>query len=159
MRLDDGDTVDAIRLYNESLEMPGGADAAKEVYFNIGIAHQQEGRLANARTQFQQSFRADPTYVQALIAIGDLYVTSVQGCGSFEREDRAVYWLAADYFDRAAGTSSLEAFKSQARNRVSSIRRFFPTAEDKFFKSWNPGDKYAIDYGCYSWIGESTTVR
>lgn len=159
MRLDDGDTADAIKLYNASLDMPGGKDAAKEVYFNIGIAHQQEGRLANARTQFNQSLKADPTYVQALIAIGDLYVTAVQGCGSFEREDRAVYWLAADYFDRAAAASGIEALKNQARNRVTNIRRFFPTAEDKFFKAWNPGDKYTIDYGCYSWIGESTSVR
>ena len=159
MRLDDGDTEEAIDLYKRSLDMPGGADAAKEVYFNLGIAHQQEGRLANARTQFNQSLKADAAYVQALIAIGDLYVTAVQGCGSFEREDRAVYWLAADYFDRAAAATNMDALKNQARQRVNNIRKFFPTAEDKFFKNWNPGDRYTIDYGCYTWIGESTTVR
>ena len=159
MRLDDGDTEDAISLYNSSLGMEGGMDAAKEVYFNIGIAHQQEGRLASARTQFSRSLKADASYVQALVAIGDLYVTAVQGCGSFEREDRAVYWLAADYFDRAAASTDMAALKNQARQRVNSIRKFFPTAEDKFFKNWNPGDRYAVDYGCYTWIGESTTVR
>ena len=159
MRLDDGDTEEAIDLYKRSLDMPGGADAAKEVYFNLGIAHQQEGRLANARTQFNQSLKADAAYVQALIAIGDLYVTAVQGCGSFEREDRAVYWLAADYFERAAAATNMDALKNQARQRVNNIRKFFPTAEDKFFKNWNPGDRYTIDYGCYTWIGESTTVR
>jgi len=159
MRLDDGDTEVAIQLYNESLDLPGGMDAAKEVYFNIGIAHQQEGRLASSRTQFNRSLRADPSYAQALIAIGDLYVTAVQGCGSFEREDRAVYWLAADYFDRASATAEIAAIKNQARQRVNNIRKFFPTAEDKFFKNWNPGDRYTIDYGCYAWIGESTTVR
>ena len=159
MRLDDGDTDEAIRLYNESLEMDGGPEAAREVYFNIGIAHQQDGRLASARSQFNRSYQADPTYVQALIAIGDLYVTSVQGCGSFEREDRAVYWLAADYFDRAAARAEIPAIKNQARQRTASIRRYFPTAEDKFFKNWNPGDRYTIDYGCYTWVGETTTVR
>ena len=159
MRLDDGDTAESIRLYTESLKMPGGMEAAKEVYFNIGIAHQQEGRLANARSQFLASLKADPTYVQALIAVGDLYVTAVQGCGSFEREDRAVYWLAADYFDKAASVAEMDALKNQARQRVNNIRRFFPTAEDKFFKNWNPGDRYTVDYGCYTWIGESTTVR
>ncbi|MDA1028037.1 MAG: hypothetical protein O3B41_03170 [Bacteroidetes bacterium] len=159
MRLDDGDTADAIKLYESSMALPGGSEAAKEVYFNIGIAHQQEGRLANARTQFKLSLKADPTFTQALIAIGDLYVTAVQGCGSFEREDRAVYWLAADYFDRAASSSNVDAIKNQAKNRVNSIRRFFPSAEDKFFKAWSPGDKYAVDFGCYSWIGESTSVR
>lgn len=159
MRLDDGDTVEGIRLYMESLEMEGGAEAAREVYFNIGIGHQQEGRLASARTQFNRSLRTDPTYVEALLAIGDLYVTAVQGCGSFEREDRAVYWLAADYFDRAASRAKLAAMKTQARQRTANIRRFFPSTEDKFFKNWSPGDRYAIDYGCYTWIGETTTVR
>ncbi len=159
MRLDDGDTAEAIRLYEASLTMEGGEDAAKEVYFNIGIGHQQEGRLASARSQFRRAINSDPTYVQALIAIGDLYVTSVQGCGSFEREDRAVYWLAADYFNRATSRADTETYKNQARQRASDIQRFFPTAEDKFFKNWTTGDRYAVDYGCYTWVGETTTVR
>ncbi|MDE2995642.1 MAG: tetratricopeptide repeat protein [Bacteroidota bacterium] len=159
MRLDDGDTDEAIRLYEESLDLEGGADAAREVYFNIGIAHQQEGRLASARAQFRRALQEDASYVQALIAIGDLYQTAVQGCGSFEREDRAVYWLAADYFDRAASRAEEDVYRNQARQRSQQIQRFFPTAEDKFFKNWNPGDRYTIDYGCYSWIGETTTVR
>lgn len=159
MRLDDGDTEEAIRLYEESLDMEGNQEAAREVYFNIGIAHQQEGRLASARSQFRRALDADPSYVQALIAIGDLYQTAVQGCGSFEREDRAVYWLAADYFDRAASRAENDAYANQARQRRQQIQRFFPTAEDKFFKNWNPGDRYTINYGCYTWIGETTTVR
>jgi tetratricopeptide (TPR) repeat protein len=159
MRLEDGDSEDAIRLYEASLAMEGGADSAREVYYNIGIAHQQEGRLARARTAFRQALNADPDYAIALIAIGDLYVSAVQGCGSFEREDRAVYWLAADYFERAAARASDDRIAQQARSRVSNIARFFPTAEDKFFKNWNPGDRFAIDFGCYTWINESTTVR
>lgn len=159
MRLDDGDTEEAIRLYEESLDMEGGQEAAREVYFNIGIAHQQEGRLASARSQFRRALDADASYVQALIAIGDLYVSAVQGCGTFEREDRAVYWLAADYFDRAASRAESDAYANQARQRRQNIQRFFPTAEDKFFKNWNPGDRFTIDYGCYTWISETTSVR
>ena len=83
----------------------------------------------------------------------------MQGCGSFEREDRAVYWLAADYFDRAASRADTDTYRNQARQRASDIRRFFPTAEDKFFKNWTAGDRYTIDYGCYTWVGETTTVR
>lgn len=158
MRLEDGQTDEAIRLYQESLELPGGPEGARESYFNIGIAHQQEGRLSRARTSFRQALQADPSYGAALIAIADLYVSAVQGCGTFEREDRAVYWLAADYYQRAASRGS-DAEAVHARSRLSQIQRYMPTAEDKFFKGWNEGDSYTIDYGCYSWIGESTTVR
>jgi len=157
MRLDDGDTDTAIGLYKESLEMEGGQDAAKEVYYNIGLAEQQEGRLSRARTSFRTSLQADRNFGSAIIAIGDLYVSAVQGCGSFEREDRAVYWLAADYFERAAARD--EGSVSQARSRLSTIRRLFPNAEDKFFKKWNTGEDFRIDYGCYTWIGETTKVR
>ena len=157
MRLEDGQADEAISLYEESLTMDGGPEAAKEVYFNIGIAHQQEGRLSRARTAFRQSLQADPNYGAALLAVGDLYMTAVQGCGSFEREDRAVYWLAADYFDRAAARDP--SVSSQARQRLNSIRRLMPTAEDKFFKSWTAGDSYTVNYGCYAWMGETTRVR
>ncbi|GMQ80872.1 MAG: hypothetical protein BMS9Abin05_0301 [Rhodothermia bacterium] len=157
MRLDDGDTDGAIKLYNQSLEIDGGQDAAREVYFNIGIAHQQEGRLSRARTSYRQALRVDNDFGEALMAIGDLYVASVQACGSFEREDRAVYWLAADYFERARRLD--DRVSAQVRSRISTISQLFPTAEDKFFKNWTPGDSYRIDYGCYTWIGETTRVR
>ncbi|WP_456426842.1 tetratricopeptide repeat protein [Rhodocaloribacter sp.] len=157
MRLEDGDTEEAIRLYQKSLELDGGKENAREVYYNIGIAHQQEGRLSRARTAFRKALQADPNYGLALIAIGDLYVQSVQNCGSFEREDRAVYWLATDYFERAKARDPSVA--NMANQRIKNIRRFYPTAEDKFFKGWNAGDKYTINYGCYEWINETTTVR
>jgi tetratricopeptide (TPR) repeat protein len=157
MRLEDGQADEAIDLYQQSLEMEGGTEAAREVYYNIGIAHQQEGRMSRARTAFRQSLQVDSDYGAAILAIGDIYMTSVQNCGSFEREDRAVYWLAADYFDRAAARD--QSSVNPARQRLNSIRRLMPTAEDKFFKGWKGGDSYTINYGCYSWIGESTRVR
>lgn len=157
MRLDDGDAETAIGLYTESLDMPGGSDAAREVHFNIGIAEQELERFSRARASFRRALREDANFGRALIAIGDLYQAAVQGCGSFEREDRAVYWLATDYFDRAAARDP--GSTTQARQRASSLRNLYPTAEDKFFKGWKTGDRFSIDFGCYTWIGESTTVR
>lgn len=157
MRLEDGDADEAIRLFEESLKMEGGQENAREVYYNIGVAHQQAGRFARARTAFRKALEADPNFGMALIAIGDLYVQAVQQCGSFEREDRAVYWLATDYYERARARDPQVA--NLANQRINSIRRFYPTAEDKFFKQWNDGDPYKIDYGCYTWINETTRVR
>jgi len=157
MRLDDGDADAAIELYTESLEMPDGKSAAREVHYNIGVAEQELERYSRARSSYRRALNQDANYGPALIAIGDLYQTAVQGCGEFEREDRAVYWLATDYFDRAAARDPNVAI--QARQRATSLRALYPTAEDKFFKDWKTGDKYTVDYGCYTWIGETTTVR
>lgn len=157
MRLDDGDAEAAIELYTQSLEMEGGASAGREVQFNIGVAEQELERFSRARAAYRRALREDPNFGRALIAIGDLYQATVQGCGSFEREDRAVYWLATDYFERAAARD--ESVTATARQRASSLRSLYPTAEDKFFKSWKAGDRYTVDYGCYTWINETTTIR
>lgn len=160
MRLDDGDTAEAIKMYEQSLTMPGGQDAAREVYYNIGIAHQQEGRLSKARVAFRKALELDPNYGLALIGIGDLYVSAVANCGSFEREDRTVYWLATDYFERAKAKDPSVA--RMANQRIRNIRRSYPDQEALFFKNWTPGESFRIDGSispCYAWIGETTRIR
>jgi len=160
MRLGDGDSEEAIKLYEKSLTLDNGADAAREVHYNIGIAQQQEGRFSRARTEFRKTIKADPSYGSAYLAIGDLYVQAVQNCGSFEREDRTVYWLAADYFERAKAKDA--SVTSQANQRLRSIHRFFPDAEALFFKGWKEGASFKIDSSvgqCYAWINETTHVR
>ncbi len=159
MRLDDGDTE---RQF-DSTKSPSIWKAARRrlarVYFNIGIAHQQEGRLASAGrssvAHSMQILRMSRRSLQSATCTRRRFRVADRLSG----EDRAVYWLAADYFDRAASRAENDAYANQARQRRQQIQRFFPTAEDKFFKNWNPGDRYTINYGCYTWIGETTTVR
>lgn len=158
LHLQDGNIDEAIAYYERALEMPDTPDnVRRDVLFNLGIAKQQEGNLAEARRYFRRALEIDSGYGQAYIAIGDLYATAVSNCGSFEREDRAVYWLAVDYYQRAKANDPNVA--GQADQKISTYRRSFPDQEALFFKDWSPGDSYRIDYGCYSWIGESTTVK
>lgn len=157
MHLEDGEAAEALELYEKALELPGAEELRRDIYFNMGIAQQQMGRLQNARADFRRSLEEDPSFGQAHIAIGDLYVTAVSECGSFERDDRAVYWLAVDYYERAKATDPNLA--SQANQKISTYRRTFPDQEMLFFKNWEPGQSITINYGCYSWIGETTTVR
>ena len=157
MRLEDGDARGAYQLYERALQMDGAEDRRRDIYFNMGIAQQQIGSLQNARRHFRQALDIDSNFGPAYIAIGDLYVTQVGNCGSFEREDRAVYWLAVDYYERAASRDASVA--NQARQKARSYSGSFPSSEDLFFRGWSAGDSYQVNYGCYSWIGESTTVR
>jgi len=158
MHLEDGEAEEALELYEQALELPGADEGLKrDIYYNMGTAQQQLGRLSNARADFRRALDEDPNFGQAYIAIGDLYVTAVSECGSFERDDRAVYWLAVDYYERAKSVDPELA--SQANQKISTYRRTFPDQEMLFFKNWEAGQSHRIDYGCYSWIGETTTVR
>ncbi len=157
MKLDDGEAEEAFALFERALEQTGGTENAREIYYNMGIAQQQLGRLSRARTFFRQALQADASYGPALMAIGDLYVTAIANCGSFEREDRAVYWLVTDYYDRARSVDPTIA--SAAQRKSKQYRAYYPDQEALFFKGWQPGQRYMVNYGCYSWIGEATTVK
>ena len=155
LRLDDGQPEEAFELYEKAVDLAGQADVRD--YFNMGIAQQQMGSLARARTYFREALGVDPGYGPALVAIGDLYATAVSNCGSFEREDRAVYWLVVDYYNRAK--SADPSIANAANNKIRTYSQSFPDQEALFFKGWQPGQSYRIDYGCYAWINESTTVK
>ncbi|MEM1125637.1 MAG: tetratricopeptide repeat protein [Bacteroidota bacterium] len=159
MNLEDGDAEAAMELLQRALDMMGdeGGETARDIYFNMGVAQQELGRLSRARGHYRSALEADPDFGRALLAIGDLYTTAVSQCGSLEREDKAVYWLAADYYERAKSRDS--ALTNSANARISNIRSYFPNNEDKFFNSWQPGQSYTVNYGCYGWIGETTRVR
>jgi tetratricopeptide (TPR) repeat protein len=160
MYLEDGETARAIELFERALAMGNGLEARelRDLHYNMGVALQEQNRLQQARTSFRRALEADPSFGQAYLNIGDLYVTQVSACGSFDRRDRAVYWLAVDMYERARAVDSSVA--SAAAQKIASYRRFFPTADDIFYEpSWTEGGSLRINYGCYAWINESTTVR
>lgn len=155
LRLDDGEPAEAMELYEKAVGMAGNATARD--YYNMGVAQQQMGSLSRARTYFRQALDVDPGFGASYIAIGDLYATAVSNCGSFEREDRAVYWLVIDYYNRAKNADA--ALANTANQKIRTYQRSFPDQEALFFKGWQVGQNYRIDYGCYAWIAETTTVK
>lgn len=159
MKLNDGDPNGASDEFKAALDMDGSEEFAKEANFNLGNAAREMGNLSQARTYYRRALQADRSFGQALFEIANVYAEAVRDCGGskMEREDRAVYWLVADYLERAGSVDA--SLRSRASQTVRQYRPYFPAAEDLFFKGWTEGQSYAIDYGCYSWIGETTKVR
>lgn len=156
--LDDGEPSKALEYFRQAMQAPGVDEIARELYYNAGAAEQQLGRLANARTYFRRALQIDPRFGRAYMAIGDLYAQAVSECGSqLEREDRAVYWLAVDYYEKAKQADPTVA--NEANRKINTYRRYFPDQEALFFKGWQVGQPYKVDYGCYAWINEETTVK
>lgn len=162
LRQDDGELEEALDLYQQALDLlgeDGSAETRRSIYYNMGLAYTEQEQLSRARTFFRNALQADNTFAPALIGIGDLYVTAVRNCGSLEREDQAVYWLATDYYERARARAESDRDKTLASRKIQSIRPSFPNAEALFFNNWKEGDSYRIDYGCYTWVNETTKVR
>jgi len=158
MRLDNGRSEAAIEAYDKAVDE--GAELSADDYFNRGKAYQQMGSFSKARQEYRQALEMDPEFAEAYVAIGDLYARAVNECSGSElgRQDRAVYWTAVDKYREAIETDS--SIASAAESKIQSYRKVFPTQEDIFYREdWQEGESITIDYGCYSWIGETTTVR
>ena len=158
MRLEDGRSEAALKAYARAVEQ--GAELTAEDHFNRGTAYQKMGQLAKARQEFQKAIEMRKDFGRAYIAIGDLYARAVNECSGNEmsRGDKAVYWAVVDKYQQAKQVDS--SISSVANGKIQTYRKVFPTKEDIFYRSdWEQGGSYAIDEGCYSWIGETTSVR
>ncbi len=158
MRLEDGRAQEAFDLYQQGLEKD--AEPSAQYYYNMGVAQRQMNNPAKARQYFRKAIDQDSSFGRAYISIGDLYAQAVSDCGGSKmaRNDRAVYWLAVDMYQRAKQADPSVA--STANSKISTYRQYFPTAEDVFYRDdWEEGESFRIDYGCYSWINRTTTVR
>jgi tetratricopeptide (TPR) repeat protein len=158
MRLDNGRPEAALEAYDTAEQQ--GAELTADDYFNRGKAYQQMNSFSKARQEYRKALDMDPEFAEAYVAIGDLYARAVSQCSGSElaRKDKAVYWAAVDKYRQAIETD--ESIASVAESKIRSYRKVFPTQEDIFYREdWEQGGTFTIDYGCYSWIGETTSVR
>lgn len=158
MRLDDGLHEEAYGLYQRALDED--AEPRAEDYYNMGRAQRQLDNFQQSREYYRQALEIDAEFGRAYAAIGDLYVRTVSECsdGELDRDDRAVYWLAVDMYERAMEVDDDVA--STAQSQIRTYQQYLPTVQDIFYRSdWTEGESIQIDYGCYSWINESTVVR
>ena len=89
----------------------------------------------------------------AYLKIAEMYASSANDCGTDVFEKKAVYWLAADYAERAASVSP--ALKSTAKQAADSHRGRAPSKGDVFQRNLSSGDKIKFD-SC--WIGETVAI-
>jgi tetratricopeptide (TPR) repeat protein len=158
MRLDNGRPKSALQAYDRAQKQ--GAELTADDHFNRGKAYQQMDRFSDARRAYRKALDMDPEFAEAYVAIGDLYARAVSQCSGSElaRKDKAVYWAAVDKYRQAIETD--ESIASVAESKIRSYRKVFPTQEDIFYREdWEQGGTFTIDYGCYSWISETTSVR
>jgi hypothetical protein len=106
---------------------------------------------SQARTYAKKALNVKPSYGRAYLLIAQLYGSSINDCGSTPFEKRAMYWLAAQYADRAG--SADPSLRSVASKTAASYRAAAPS-RTQIFESGKAGQR--IMFNC--WVGESITV-
>lgn len=132
-------------LLKEALPLAPSPQDKADVLIYLGQMESKTDKPA-ARSYYRQALDADPGNKDAYEKIGDLYMQSFDACAKKvnQADDRLVFLLAADYYQRAGDGKKAAAAKES-----------FPSKEEIFLIDYQVGDTKPV--GC--WIGESTTIR
>jgi len=148
----DGKSAKALEYYNQSADLEDNNLDKARVYMKIAGNYKSKGSLSTARNYYKKALKAQPSLGVAYLQIASMYASSVNSCGDSAFNKRAVYWLAADYADRAGRVDP--SMKSTASKSASSYRGLAPQKSDIFQEGVKEGS--TIKIGC--WIGESVRV-
>ena len=132
--------------FNQALELAEDGAQKSEIYIELGILDEKEGRLAAARQKYNMAINAGGNNTEAFNRIGYMYYSSFDRCKGGEDvvKDRAVFLVAFDKFQKAGNTKMMNAAREQ-----------FPSGEEIFTYNYEKGA--AISVSC--WINENTTIR
>ena len=161
--VNNANTSNAVKYLKEALKKSPNDDERARTALKLSETYLNSGQLQDARRYAQQAANLDSDWGRPYIQIASIYAQAVGQCTSgrkMTRDDKVVYWLVLDYLDKARRVDS--QVSNTVQRQYQSYQPVTPTTEEKFFKGWEKGDKIAIDgtlNSCYSWVGETTTVR
>lgn len=118
-----------------------------DVLIQLGLIQARKENKVAARELYKQALTLNATHKDAYEKIGDLYYASVGDCtkkGNMAANDRLIYLIAYDYYQKAGETKKMGAAKDQ-----------FPSREEIAQANYQPGQTVKVD----CWIGEFTTIR
>lgn len=145
---------EAVEFFKQALELAQDEEKKSTYYIELAQAYSSMGSYSNARANALKAAQMKDGYGLPYIMIADMIGGSSSACKNDDPcMQKAIYWLAVDYLNRAKSIDPSIADK--ANQKIASYKKYFPTKEDCFFKGIKEGQ--TVEIGC--WIGESTKAR
>jgi hypothetical protein len=140
----------ALEYFNKAADMYTDNTKKAAVYFKIATMYSKSNK-SQARTYARKALQVKPSYGKAYLLIAQIYGNSINECGNDQFEKRAMYWLAAQYADKAGSVDP--SLKATANKMASGYRAAAPS-KTEIFQSGKAGQRIA--FNC--WVGESIVV-
>ena len=144
--LSNGDISKAEELFKKALENTDSPSDKADMYINLGEIEAKRGNKVAARDNFRKALNADANKKEAWDKIGFLYYNSFDDCAEkrSQAQDRAVYLVAYEMFQKAGNSRMMSASKEQ-----------FPSRDDIFLVNIEKGSDIKVN----CWINETTKVQ
>ena len=140
----------AMDYFNQAAELYKDNTKKANVYYKMASVYSKSNKV-QSRNYARKALAVKPSYGKAYLLIASLYGSSINDCGNDQFEKRAMYWLAAQYCDKAAAVDS--SLRSQASSNAAKYRAAAPS-KTEIFQSGKQGQRIA--FNC--WVGESIVV-
>jgi tetratricopeptide (TPR) repeat protein len=137
----------------------------REFPLRIAQSYRQLGDPRQARTFARRAQRLDSSWGEPLIEIATIYEEVIEQCvvnvkggwANMQLEDRIMYKLAQEYYQRAGQTDQRVA--QRARERAQFLNNLVPQDEDYFFnRDLIQNGRIRVTGQCYEWVDEEITV-
>lgn len=143
-------TSKAMEYFNQAANMFDDNSKKAGVYLKMASLYMKSNKV-QARNYARKALQVKPSYGKAYLIIASLYGSSINDCGTTTFEKRAMYWLAAQYADKAAAVDA--SLKAQAQKTAAQFRAAAPSRTEIFNEGMS-GKRIA--FNC--WVGESIVV-
>ena len=140
----------AMEYFNQAADLYQDNSKKANVYYKMASIYSKSNKV-QARNYARKALAVKPSYGKAYLLIAQLYGSSINDCGNDQFEKRAMYWLAAQYCDKAGSADS--SIKGLASKTAASYRAAAPSKTD-IFQAGKAGQR--ICFNC--WVGECITV-
>lgn len=141
----------ALSYFEQAVELCADCPDLEKYLLRAGQVASVLKQTSKARSYANKVLKINPQSGDAYLLIGDAIATGAKQCKDAGIGERAVYWLAVDYYYKAKNMDS--GIASKAQKKINSYSGQFPTKEDLFTFGIAEGSTFTI---C---TGESTKVR
>ena len=143
----------AAKYYSEAVKMEQNTVKISEYLYEGATVANNLQKYSEAVSMAKKSAAANAKNGAPLLLIAAIYMVNANNFGDDDYAHRTVYWVAADYAQKAKSADM--NLTEESNTLLAKCKQQFPKKEEAFMHSVKPGD--AVTVKCYD--TENTTAR
>jgi tetratricopeptide (TPR) repeat protein len=154
--LSQGNNEKASKFFNKGIEMEKDSSKLVNYYLKNAQFQNESGNPILGMASAKKALLIEPINASAYSIMGDAIIYGgAKSCKDLQFGGGEVYWVAVDYYNKAAALAIEETVKKRVINNANKYSAYFPMNNVIFMEKVKEGDSYQV--GC--WINANTTVR